>query len=104
MDVIIGIGHDGAGIDFAGQVTKVIDRFGTLNAVIEGNSWSPHWGAETGSWFAVTFPDFDTYAEARARILAVGAANGQDAIAFTVGTVDVATCPKPDPKPYRDFL
>ena len=104
MDVVIAIGHDGAGVDFAGQVTKVIRLLGTLNAVVEGPSWSPEWGSEQASWFAASFPDFDTYIEARARILAVGAAHAQDAVAFTVGQVDVADCPRAERAGYRDFL
>lgn len=109
MDVIIGIGFDGAphgGAGFASQVREVLRRFGKLSASIHGESWSPEWGEEQGEWFAASFDSFDDYAEARARILAVGAAHGQDAIAFTVGTVDVASCPKPEPKGkgYRDLL
>lgn len=106
MDVIIAIGYDGADspLGFLGAVSSIIRRLGTLNASINGQSHSPGWGTEDATWLAASFPDFDTYAEARARILAVGAVENQDAIAFTVGTTDVAPCPKPDPKPYRDFL
>lgn len=105
MDVIIAIGHDGATDTFGSQVRKVIDRLGTLNAIVSGASWSPEWGTEDATWFAATFPTFPAYAEARARILAVGGANGQDAIAFTVGTTEVPTCPRTRrAREYRDLL
>lgn len=105
MDVIIAIGHDGAGPDFSEQVRQVIARFGILNAVVSGPSWSPEWGTEDATWFAATFPYWSTFIEARARILAIGGANGQDAIAFTVGDTDVAECPTTQrAREYRDLL
>ena len=106
MDVIIAIGHDDAGPDFAPNVRKVIDRLGTLNAVIEGTSSDPTWGDENATWFAATFETFPAYAEARSRILAIGASNGQDAVAFTTGTTEVPPCPKHvrRARDYRDFL
>jgi len=110
MNVVIGIGfgnidnaRDVAGFDNA--VTRVIERLGTVNAVMRGESWSPEWGKEDGAWFAASFPDFDTYVEARARILAIGGTYRQDAVAFTVGTVDVADCPTTTrARQYRDLL
>lgn len=105
MNVIIAIGHDGAGQDFAAQVQQVIERKGTLNALVSGSSWSPEWGSEDATWFAATFRDFDTYVEARARILAIGGSHSQDAIAFTVGDTDVAECPTTQrAREYRDLL
>jgi hypothetical protein len=107
VDVIIGIGHDGTDkpAQFTLAVQSVIERLGTLNARISGWSWSPEWGAEEGAWFAASFQSFDAYTEARERILAIGGSYGQDAVAFTVGAVDVAACPEPAQKPlYRDFL
>lgn len=104
MDVIIAIGHDNAGVDFAEQVRQVIARFGKLHAVVSGTSWSPRWGDENATWFAAGFPSFDRYVEARARILAVAATHNQDAVAFTVGTTDVADTPAPRTRGYRDLL
>jgi len=104
MDTVIAIGHENAGPDFAPHVRAVIDRFGTLNAVVSGTSWSPEWGDENATWFAVTFAGFEDYVEARARILAIAAANNQDAVAFTIGDTDVAETPQPARRAYRDLL
>jgi len=103
MNVIIGIGYNGSQdpAGFRDQVAKVITRLGTLHADIEGRSSSEPWGAEPGTWFAAEFEDHGAYFEARARILAVGAAHGQDAVAFTVGTTDVADCPRAERAGYR---
>jgi len=106
MDVIIAIGHDGARDSFADEVRSVIARLGSVNAIIAGPSWSPGWGSEDATWFAATFETFPAYAEARSRILAIGAVNGQDAVAFTTGTTEVPPCPKHvrRARDYRDFL
>lgn len=104
MDVIIAIGHDNAGVDFSPQVRAVIDRLGTLKAVVSGTSWSPEWGDENATWFAVTFGTYDRYVSARERILAVAAVHHQDAVAFTVGTTDVADTPQSLRRAYRDLL
>lgn len=104
MDTVIAIGHTNAGQDFAPQVRQVIDRLGTLNAVVSGTSWSPGWGDENATWFAVTFDGFDAYVEARERILAVASAHNQEAVAFTVGSVDMAETRLIPPRAYRDFL
>lgn len=103
VSVIIGIGFDGTDVPqlFAAQVEAIVERLGEVTATIEGESWSPGWGREPGLWVAGEFPTFDAYLEARARILAVGARHGQDAVAFTVGSVDVASCPTPEPKAQR---
>lgn len=110
MNVIIGIGFGNLTSDepenFTEDVEKVVKRLGKIEATMEGRSWSPEWGHENGVWFAASFPDFDTYVEARARILAIGATYRQDAVAFTVGTVDVADCPTEvtRAREYRDLL
>lgn len=108
MDVIIGLGYDGSpnSDDFKGKVMGIIDRFGTLNAEIVGMSRSPEWGAEEGCWFAASFADLDTFSEAQERILVVGSAHNQDAIAFTIGFTEVAACSPAERASaiYRDFL
>lgn len=106
MDVIIAIGHDGAAETFGTEVQKVIERLGTVNAVVSGPSWSPGWGEEDATWYAATFPSFERYTEARGRILAIAGWHAQDAVAFTIGTTDVAETPHDVrlARNYRDLL
>ena len=110
VDVIIGIGYGGIepsrhSAYFYDDVLKVVNRLGVMNARILGDTYSPGWGDEPGAWIAASFSTYDRFLEARERILAIGGAYNQDAIAFTVGTADVAECPKPAPKTrYRDLL
>jgi hypothetical protein len=107
MDVVIGIGYQNAAepLTFRNQVLAVVDRLGRTNAIMDGKSVSAGWGTEDGTWFAATFPSATEYYEARERIIAVGSAHNQDAVAFTFGTTDVAECPAPRaPRTYRDFL
>lgn len=106
MDVIVAIGHDKAGPDFAEQVRQVIERLGTLNATIGGVSSDPTWGVEEATWFAASFDWFPSYTEARERILAIAAAHNQDAVAFTIGTTEVATVVPSvaTRRAYRDLL
>lgn len=104
MDVIIAIGFDGADLpgEFEAQVESVVHRLGEMNASIVGETHSAGWGREEGRWYAVTFPSFMAYVEARSRILAIGAAHNQDAIAFTYGRTDVASCPPRSDRACRD--
>jgi len=110
VNVIIGIGFGTLATvqarTFESNVDSVIRRLGTVEASIRGVSWSPQWGSEPAAWIAASFPSFDAYIEARARILAIGSAYGQDAVAFTVGSVDVAECPSAAQRAreYRDLL
>jgi hypothetical protein len=107
FDVIVGIGYNGcdARQAFYNQVKMIVQRLGKLNALITGDSYSEEWGYEKATWYAASFESFGDYIEARDRILAVAATHNQDAVAFTVGNIDVPSTPKPEQKPlYRDFL
>jgi len=72
--------------EFRQTVYNACKYLGTLQAVIDGPSYSPGWGQENSTWFAVSDVSPYQLSKITATLKELAGAFGQDAIALTVGT------------------
>lgn len=97
MDVIIGTAD--ADPDISAYLASMVVRTialngGAVNARLDGLSSDEAWGTEHATWIAASFETTEAYERSRETILDVAGSYGQDAVAFTVGTTEIASTPR----------